>query len=168
LTGDNAIPAASTLCRVSIAVEELWPSESRYRIKHNPRHSQQRKCATIVVKGGAGVDLDAICEDVAGLIHASAMSIVLVHGTSAAGYLLAARLERPRTLPQSLPGWLSAATRGSLKRLDAIDGRSWASQYRIVYTQARGVTVTGLNGLDGKLLFAYRKDAVRAIDPIRV
>lgn len=121
----------------------------------------------IVVKagGGAGVDLDAICEDVAGLIRDQQQSIVLVHGTSAAADLLAARLNVPARTLQSPSGYVSRYTDPETLDVYTMAAVGQVNIGIVARLQARGVNAIGLNGLDGKLLFAHRKDAVRAIDP---
>jgi acetylglutamate/LysW-gamma-L-alpha-aminoadipate kinase len=80
----------------------------------------------LVIKagGGAGVDLEAVCQDVAAL--AAEQPVVLVHGTSAAA--------------------------GQVNK-------------RVVATlQGLGCNAVGLSGVDGRLLRAERKTAIRVVE----
>ena len=120
----------------------------------------------IVIKlgGAAGVDAEAVCADVAALV-AEGWPLVLVHGTSAAADALAARVRaagaahhvalRPRE-PLHRPG-----DAGALRRRGGRAGeqeRWWPS------CSGSAATRPGLSGVDGRLLVARRKDAVRAIE----
>ncbi len=118
----------------------------------------------IKVGGGAGVDLAKVCGDVAKLIR-SGESIVLVHGTSAAADSLAARLNVPTHTIQSPSGHVSRYTDPATLDVYTMAAVGEVNVGIVGRLQALGVNGIGLNGLDGKLLRAQRKDAVRAIDP---
>lgn len=113
--------------------------------------------------GGAGVDIEAVCRDVAALA-AAGRPVVLVHGASAAADALALRAGVPvRTLtspsghvsrytdPETLEIYVAAAAGQVNKRITAL-------------LQGLGCNAVGLSGVDGRLLLAERKDAVRTVE----
>ncbi len=120
----------------------------------------------IVVKvgGGAGVDLDAVCRDVAALI-ARGEAVILVHGTSDAANLLAERLGVPARTITSPSGYVSRYTDPATLEVYTMAAVGAVNVGLVGKLQALGVNAVGLNGLDGQLIRATRKDAVRAIDP---
>lgn len=120
----------------------------------------------IVVKvgGGAGVDLDSVCADVAELVHGG-QQVVLVHGTSEAADKLAARLGVPTRTLQSPSGYVSRYTDPETIDIYTMAAVGQVNTSLVTRLQTLGVNAVGLSGLDGKLMGAKRKDAVRAIDP---
>ena len=118
----------------------------------------------IVVKvgGGQGVNLDAVCDDVARLISAS-RPLVLVHGGSHATNELAAALGHPSQFVTSPSGYTSRYTdRRTLEIFEmAYCGR--VNKGLVERLQARGVNAIGLSGLDGGLWRGPRKRAIRAV-----
>ncbi len=119
---------------------------------------------TLIIKagGGAGVDIEAVCRDVAPLA-AAGRPVVLVHGASAAADALAQRAGVPvRTLtspsghasrytdPETLEIYAAAAGQVN-KRITAL-------------LQGLGCNAVGLSGVDGRLLLAQRKEAVRTVE----
>lgn len=121
---------------------------------------------TIVIKvgGGAGVDVDAVCADVAALVHAG-QYVILMHGTSAAADALAARMGVPARTLQSPSGFVSRYTDPETLEIYTMAAAGQVNKQIVTKLQALGVNAIGLTGVDGKLLGAKRKDAVRAIDP---
>src|ERR1700694_4155109 len=120
----------------------------------------------IVIKagGGAGVNLDAICDDAAALVQVG-QPLILVHGTSQAADELAARLNVPARTIQSPSGYVSRYTDPETLDVYTLAAVGQVNVGLVARLQARGINAIGLNGLDGKLMQARRKDAVRAIDP---
>jgi len=118
----------------------------------------------IVVKvgGGEGVNLDAVCDDVARLIGA-ARPLVLVHGGSHATNELAAALGYDSQFVTSPSGYTSRYTdRRTLEIFEmAYCGR--VNKGIVERLQARGVNAVGLSGLDGALWRGPRKRAIRAV-----
>ncbi len=121
---------------------------------------------TIVVKvgGGAGVDTDAVCADLADLAR-NGRRLVLVHGTSAAVDRLSERVGVPRRTLQSPSGHVSRYTDPETLELYVMAANGQMNTTITAKLQALGVNALGLSGVDGRLMFAQRKDAVRAIDP---
>ena len=119
---------------------------------------------TLVVKvgGAAGIDLEAVCEDVARLVSAG-HPIVLVHGTSAAADALAARAGlRVRQLV-SPSGHVSRYT--DLEMLEIYVAAAGQMNQRVVSVlQRMGCNAIGLSGADGRLLMARRKAALRTVE----
>jgi acetylglutamate/LysW-gamma-L-alpha-aminoadipate kinase len=119
----------------------------------------------IVLKigGGAGVNVDAVCADAATIVH-EGQSLVIVHGTSAAADALATRLNIPVQQIQSPSGHVSRYTDLATLEVFTLAAVGQVNVELVGRLQARGVNALGLNGLDGRLVQAKRKDAVRAID----
>jgi acetylglutamate/LysW-gamma-L-alpha-aminoadipate kinase len=118
----------------------------------------------IKVGGGAGVDLDAVCTDIGGLVL-SGQQVVVVHGTSAAADNLAARMGVPTRTLQSPSGYVSRYTDPETLEVYTMAAAGQVNKQIVTRLQALGVNAIGLSGVDGRLLGARRKDAVRAIDP---
>jgi acetylglutamate/LysW-gamma-L-alpha-aminoadipate kinase len=120
----------------------------------------------IVVKvgGGAGVDLDAVCGDVARLA-VGGQQIVVVHGTSAAADALAERMGIPSRTLQSPSGYVSRYTDPETLEVYTMAAAGQVNKQIVTRLQALGVNAVGLSGVDGRLMGARRKDAIRAIDP---
>jgi len=118
----------------------------------------------IKVGGGAGVDLDTVCSDVAALVQ-SGQPVVLVHGTSDAANDLAERMGIPARTIQSPSGYVSRYTDPETLEVYTMAAAGKVNKHIVTKLQALGVNAVGLSGVDGRLMGAKRKDAVRAIDP---
>ena len=120
---------------------------------------------TLVVKagGGAGVDLNAICADVAALV-AAGTPVVLVHGTSAAADALAARVGVPVRQLTSPSGHVSRYTDPETLELYVAAAAGQVNKQLVATLQGLGCNAVGLSGVDGRLLLAQRKSAVRAVE----
>ncbi|WP_299025101.1 [LysW]-aminoadipate kinase [uncultured Thermanaerothrix sp.] len=123
-------------------------------------HSQ-----TLVVKlgGTEGVDFAAICQDVVAL-QREGWQMVLVHGGSAEANALGEALGYPPRFVTSPSGFTSRYT--DRKTLEifaaAVNGR--VNTLLVEQLQALGINALGLSGLDGRLMVARRKDAIRIIE----
>ena len=119
----------------------------------------------IVVKvgGSLGIDLDAVCRDVASL-HSEGTRLVLVHGGSHRTNEVAEKLGHPAQFVTSVSGFTSRRT-----------DRKTLSIFEMVYCgeinkgivetlQAAGANAVGLSGLDGRLLEGRRKAAIKIVD----
>jgi len=121
--------------------------------------------ATLVVKlgGTEGVDFSAICQDVAAL-HAEGWRLVLVHGGSAEANALGEALGHPPRFVTSPSGFTSRYT--DRKTLEifaaAVNGR--VNTLLVEQLQMLGLNALGLSGVDGRLLEARRKEAIRIIE----
>jgi acetylglutamate/LysW-gamma-L-alpha-aminoadipate kinase len=120
----------------------------------------------LVVKmgGSAGVDVDSVCADIAALAQ-NGRQIVLVHGTSAAVDRLSERVGVPRRTLQSPSGHVSRYTDPETLELYIMAANGQVNTQLTARLQALSVNALGLSGVDGRLMAAQRKEAVRAIDP---
>lgn len=128
------------------------------------RYDQQ----PLVVKigGAAGVDLEALCCDVAARWQAGER-IVLVHGGSDATNELAQRLQHPTRMVTSPSGHVSRYT--DRRTLEIFAMATAGINRRIVeLLQGMSVPAWGLSGIDGRVLRARRKPAIRVVEDGRV
>lgn len=117
----------------------------------------------VKIGGAAGVDAEAVCADVAALT-ASGMPIVLVHGTSAAADALAARTGTPIRHLVSPSGHVSRYTDAETLELYVAAAAGQVNKSLVATLQRMGCNAVGLSGVDGRLLVAKRKSAVRTVE----
>ena len=115
------------------------------------------------ISGSAGVDLDAVCDDVAAVV-AQGQPLVLVHGASAAATALAERAGVPVRMLQSPSGHSSRYTDPETLAIYVAAAAGQMNKDLVSRLQGRGIQAVGLSGLDGRLLTAERKTAIRAIE----
>jgi acetylglutamate/LysW-gamma-L-alpha-aminoadipate kinase len=118
----------------------------------------------IVVKvgGASGVDSEAVCADVAALVGMG-QQVVLVHGVSAAADTLAQRVGLPVRQLTSPSGHVSRYT--DPETLEIYVAAVSQVNKRLVGTlQRMGCNAMGLTGMDGRLLEARRKTAIRIVE----
>ena len=117
---------------------------------------------TIKIGGAAGVDLDAIADDLA-LLLAQGRRFVVLHGGSDETNRLAESLGHPSRFVESESGHTSRVTD---RRTLEIFAMATASLNRslVERLQARGVPAFGLSGLDGRLIEADRKAVIRVVE----
>ena len=122
----------------------------------------------IVIKlgGAVGVDAAAVLADVAALA-ADGQAVVLVHGASAAADALAQRAGVPVRHITSPSGHVSRYTDPDTLELYVAAAAGQVNKSLVASLQKLGCNAVGLSGVDGRLLVARRKDAVRAIDAER-
>ena len=117
----------------------------------------------IKIGGSAGIDLDAVCDDVASLIH-DGVPLVLVHGGSAETNRVAEALGHPPRFVTSPSGYTSRLTdRRTLEIFEMVYCGS-TNKGIVERLQRRGVNALGLSGLDGRLWEGPRKKAIRAVE----
>lgn len=120
---------------------------------------------TLIIKagGGEGIDLDAICTDVADLVHEGSHRVVLVHGGSARLNEVSAALGHPPTFLTSPSGHVSRRTdRKTLELFEMVYCGS-VNKGVVERLQRLGVNAAGLSGLDARLWQGTRKAAIRAV-----
>jgi len=118
----------------------------------------------IVVKvgGSEGIDLRAVCEDVASLFL-EGQRLVLVHGGSHRTNEVATLLGHPPEFVTSVSGFTSRRTdRETLKIFEMVYCGE-VNKGIVEMLQAAGVNAVGLSGLDGRLLEGRRKAAIKII-----
>lgn len=121
--------------------------------------------APVVVKvgGGDGVDLAAVCADVASL-SAAGTPVVLVHGGHAETDRLAEALGRPPVYVTSPSGHVSRYTDRAALEVFTMAYCGKVNKGLVEALQALGVNALGLSGLDGRLLVGRRKESVRSVE----
>lgn len=119
----------------------------------------------IVVKiGGAqGVNLDSICADAAGLIQ-QGQKIILVHGGSAETNEISTRLGHPPRFVTNETGFTSRYTNRATLEIFAMVTAGKINTLIVERLQQAGVNAFGLTGLDGRLMLAQRKEAIRIVE----
>jgi len=116
----------------------------------------------LVVKlgGGEGVAIDPTLDDLAA-IHQGGERVVLVHGGSHETNLLARALGHPPRFVTSVSGVESRYTDRTTLEIFAMAYAGKVSTLLVEGLQARGVNALGLSGIDGGVLRAERKGAVK-------
>jgi len=121
--------------------------------------------STIVVKmgGAAGVNLEAICADVAALVKQD-QGVVLVHGGSDETNRLSEQLGHPPRFVTSPSGYTSRFTDRTTLEIFAMVTAGKINTLLVEALQRKGVNALGLSGVDGRLMEARRKEAIRAVE----
>ena len=118
----------------------------------------------IVVKvgGSTGINYDAVCDDIAELIH-SGQRLVLVHGGSALTNEVAEQLGHPAQFITSPSGYTSRLTDRRTMEIFQMVYCGQMNKGIVERLQQRGVNAVGLSGIDGRLWEGARKKAIRAV-----
>ncbi|MCL4561621.1 MAG: [LysW]-aminoadipate kinase [Chloroflexi bacterium] len=119
----------------------------------------------LVVKiGGAqGVDLERVSRDVANLVRGGEQ-VIVVHGGSAETNTLSEKLGHPARFVKSTSGYTSRYTDRETLEIFAMVTCGKINTLLVEQLQMLGVNAFGLSGLDGRVLIARRKDAVRIVE----
>ena len=119
----------------------------------------------IVVKigGSAGIDYEALCDDVAAQWQAGDQ-VVLVHGGSDETNKLGAALGHPPRFVTSPSGFSSRYTDRQTLEIFMMAAAGKLNTMLVEHLQRRGVNAVGLTGLDGRLLVGKRKSAIRIVE----
>jgi acetylglutamate/LysW-gamma-L-alpha-aminoadipate kinase len=119
----------------------------------------------IVVKAGGnvGLDMEAVCADVAGLVQGGER-VVLVHGGSHETNMISERLGHPPRFVTSVSGYISRYTDRETLEIFAMVTAGRINKLLVEQLQGSGVNAIGLSGLDGRLLEAKRKPALRIVE----
>jgi len=122
------------------------------------------KSLSIVIKlgGGEGVNPQPLLQELPQLL-ARGHRIVLVHGASAAANALADQTGLDRRQIQSPSGHLSRYTYPAMLEIFVAAAAGLVNKTLVADLQARGVNAVGISGVDGRLLLAERKRAIRAV-----
>ncbi|MGB0385139.1 MAG: [LysW]-aminoadipate kinase [Ardenticatenaceae bacterium] len=118
----------------------------------------------IVVKvgGSQGIDLDAVCDDVAALVG-DGVRMVLVHGGSHRTNEVATALGHPPEFVTSPSGYTSRRTDRKTIQIFEMVYCGEVNKGIVERLQQRGVNAIGLSGIDGRLWEGPRKKAIRII-----
>jgi [amino group carrier protein]-L-2-aminoadipate 6-kinase len=119
----------------------------------------------IVIKigGAAGVNLDAICQDVAALVK-QGQPVVLVHGGSAETNTVSTQLGHPPRFVTSTTGFTSRYTDRETLEIFIMVTAGKINTLLVERLQKWGVNAFGLSGVDGRVMLARRKEAIRIIE----
>jgi len=119
------------------------------------------------VGGSAGIDLDAVADDIASVWHAG-QRLVVVHGGSAETNRVATALGRPPRFVTSPSGHTSRFTdRDTLEVFTMVYCGS-VNKGLVERLQQRGVNAVGLAGIDGRVLEGRHKRSVRSVEDGKV
>ena len=119
----------------------------------------------IVVKigGSQGVNLDAVCADAANLIQ-SGQKIILVHGGSDETNKISEQLGHPPRFVTTNTGFTSRYTDRETLEIFAMVTAGKINTLLVERLQKWGVNAFGLSGVDGRVMLAHRKEAIRIIE----
>jgi [amino group carrier protein]-L-2-aminoadipate 6-kinase len=121
---------------------------------------------TLVVKigGGAAIATASILAELATRVKLGEQ-VVLLHGGSALTNALSQQLGQPVRMITSPGGMVSRYTDGETLRIYAMAVAGQINTATVADLQRLGVNAFGLTGVDGRLLLAKRKSAVRSLTP---
>jgi acetylglutamate/LysW-gamma-L-alpha-aminoadipate kinase len=120
----------------------------------------------IVIKigGTSGVNFDTVTSDIAA--HAKAgQKLLVVHGGSGETNAISEQLGHPPQFVTSPSGFTSRYTDRATLEIFAMVTSGKISTLIVERLQKLGVNALGLSGVDGRLMEARRKEAIRMIDP---
>jgi acetylglutamate/LysW-gamma-L-alpha-aminoadipate kinase len=119
----------------------------------------------IVVKvgGSEGINLDAVCRDIASLVQ-EGERVVLVHGGSHRTNVVAEQLGHPPQFVTSVSGFTSRRTDRQTLQIFEMIYCGEVNKGIVERLQAAGANAVGLSGLDGRLLEGKRKEAIKIIE----
>jgi acetylglutamate/LysW-gamma-L-alpha-aminoadipate kinase len=113
--------------------------------------------------GAAGVYLETIAADVAALVQRG-QQVVLVHGGSDETNKLSEQLGHPPRFVTSPSGFTSRYTDRQTLEIFAMVTAGKISTLLVEALQKKGVNALSLSGVDGKLMVARRKEAIRIVE----
>ncbi len=117
----------------------------------------------IKIGGSRGIDLDAVCADVATLIK-EGKRVVVMHGAGNEANELGDKLGYPAKHVISPQGYTSRYTDRVTLEIFAMAARGKINTFLVERLQKLGVNAIGLSGVDGRLLEGTRKDAIRVVE----
>jgi acetylglutamate/LysW-gamma-L-alpha-aminoadipate kinase len=119
----------------------------------------------IVVKigGSQGVNLDAVCADVAVLVT-QGKKLIVVHGGSDETNKISEQLGHPPRFVTSQTGFTSRYTDRDTLEIFAMVTSGKINTLLVERLQKARVNAFGLSGVDGRLMLAQRKEAIRIVE----
>ena len=119
----------------------------------------------LVVKigGTTGLDLEAVCADVAAQVKAGER-LVIVHGGSGETNAISEQLGHPPRFVTSPSGFTSRYTDRETLEIFAMVTTGKINTLLVEALQSLGVNAFGLSGVDGRLMVAHRKEAIRVVE----
>jgi acetylglutamate/LysW-gamma-L-alpha-aminoadipate kinase len=125
--------------------------------------TDHRSLITIKMGGAAGVNLETIAADVAALAR-QGRQVVLVHGGSDETNRLSEQLGHPPRFVTSPSGYTSRYTDRQTLEIFAMVTAGKINTLLVEALQKKGVNALGLSGVDGRLMEARRKEAIRIVE----
>jgi len=119
----------------------------------------------IVIKIGGtnGVNLDAVCADIAAHVKAG-QSLVVVHGGSGETNAISEQLGHPPRFVTAVSGFISRYTDRATLEIFAMVTAGKINTLLVERLQKLDVNAFGLSGVDGRLMLAKRKEAIRIVE----
>lgn len=119
----------------------------------------------IVVKigGSEGVSFDNVSQDIAALVH-QGQKVVVVHGGSAETNEISEKLGHPPRFVTGVSGFTSRYTDRQTLEIFAMVTNGRINTLLVERLQKIGVNAFGLSGVDGRLMLAHRKEAIRIVE----
>ncbi|MBM4422734.1 MAG: [LysW]-aminoadipate kinase [Chloroflexi bacterium] len=119
----------------------------------------------IVIKmgGASGVNLDWVMGDVAAQVKAG-QKMVVVHGGSGETNAISEQLGHPPRFVTSPSGYTSRYTDRTTLEIFAMVTSGKINTLLVEKLQSLGVNAFGLSGVDGRLMVAKRKEAIRIVE----
>jgi acetylglutamate/LysW-gamma-L-alpha-aminoadipate kinase len=122
------------------------------------------KMIVVKIGGTNGVNFEAICADIAAHVQAR-QKLVVVHGGSGETNAISEQLGHPPQFVTSPSGFTSRYTDRATLEIFAMVTAGKINTLTVERLQKLGVNALGLSGVDGRLMVAKRKEAIRIIDP---
>lgn len=117
----------------------------------------------IKVGGSLGTDFAAVCQDIHSLL-AEGRELVIVHGGSVETNQYSEKLGCPPRFVTNTQGFTSRYTDRPTLEIFAMVVNGRINTLMVEMLQKAGVNGFGLSGVDGRLLVARRKDAIRVVE----
>jgi len=119
----------------------------------------------IVVKAGGnhGLDMEAVCDDIAELVQ-QGQEVIVVHGGSHEADLVSEKLGHPARFVTSVSGFESRYTDCETLEILVMVVAGRINKSLVERLQSLGVNALGLSGPDGRLIEARRKGVLRIVE----
>jgi acetylglutamate/LysW-gamma-L-alpha-aminoadipate kinase len=119
----------------------------------------------IVVKmgGTTGVNVEAVMTDISAQVKAG-QKVIVVHGGSGETNAISEQLGHPPRFVTSPSGFTSRYTDRATLEIFAMVTSGKINTLLVERLQKLGVNAFGLSGVDGRLMVAKRKEAIRIVD----
>lgn len=117
----------------------------------------------IKIGGSLGTAFEAVCHDIAALVQ-EGRQVVVVHGGSAETNEISEKLGHPPRFVSNAQGFTSRYTDRLTLEIFAMVVNGRINTLMVEGLHKAGVNACGLSGLDGRLMQAKRKDAIRVIE----
>jgi len=122
------------------------------------------KVVVIKIGGTTGVNVESVIRDIAAHVR-DGIRMIVVHGGSGETNTISEQLGHPPRFVTSPSGYTSRYTDRTTLEIFAMVTAGKINTSLVEQLQKLGVNALGLSGVDGRLMVARRKDAIRIIDP---